>query len=135
LLPTANSSVQAACELVGDLGLESEGPRVDGELGLGGLLRVGGLLSWVLLDSLHVNVLLVVPCEVVGGLDFESEGPRVDGELGLGFLLCLGGLLSWVLLVILHVNIVLDKVDSWRQSRRLCTQLQAWFLLASISLL
>ena len=79
MLSTANSSVQAACELVGDLDLESEGPRGDGELGLGVLLRLGGLLSWVLLDSLHVNVLLVVPCELVGDLDLESEGSSVDG--------------------------------------------------------
>ena len=58
MLPTANSSVQAACELVGDLDLESEGPSVDGELGLGVLLRLSGLLNWVLLVSLHVNVVL-----------------------------------------------------------------------------
>jgi hypothetical protein len=45
LLSTANSSVQAACELVGDLDLESEGPRVDGELGLGVWRRLGGLHS------------------------------------------------------------------------------------------
>ena len=30
LLSTANSSVQAVCELVGDLDLESEGPSVGG---------------------------------------------------------------------------------------------------------
>ena len=83
LLSTANSSVQAACELVGDL--ESEGPRGDGEHGLGVQLRLGGLSSWVLLNRLHVNVLLVAPCKLVGGLDLESEGPRVDGSLDLAY--------------------------------------------------
>jgi hypothetical protein len=58
----------------------------------------------------------------------------VMASLDLAFCFCLGGLYSWVLLVSLHVNVVLDKVDSWRQSRRLCTRLQNWFLLASISL-
>ena len=43
LLSTADSSVQAVCELAGDLDLESEGPRGDGELGLGVQLRLGGL--------------------------------------------------------------------------------------------
>ena len=43
-------------EPVGDLGLE--GPNVDGRLGLGVLLRPGGLLKLVLLVSLHVNVVL-----------------------------------------------------------------------------
>jgi hypothetical protein len=38
LLSTADSSVQAAHELVGDLDVESEGPCGDGELGLGVLL-------------------------------------------------------------------------------------------------
>jgi hypothetical protein len=43
LLSTTNSSVQAACELVGDL--ESEGTRGDGEYRLGVQLRLGGLSS------------------------------------------------------------------------------------------
>ena len=69
---------------------------------------LGAFPSWVLLDSLHVNVLLVVPSKLVGGLDLESEGPRVDGELGLSVQRRLGGLHSWVLLVSLLVNVVLD---------------------------
>jgi hypothetical protein len=48
----------APCKLVGGLDLEREGPRVDGELGLGVLRHLGGLHSWVLLVSLHVNVVL-----------------------------------------------------------------------------
>jgi hypothetical protein len=68
--------------LVGDL--DSEGPRGDGEHRLGVQLRLVGLPSWVLLDMLHVNVLLVLPCLLVGGLDLDSEGPRDDGELELG---------------------------------------------------
>jgi hypothetical protein len=81
LLSTANSSVQSLsltpCELVGDLDLE--GPSIDGELGLGVLLRLGGLHNLVLFSSLHVDVVLVVPCKLVGGLDLESEGSSVDG--------------------------------------------------------
>jgi hypothetical protein len=83
----------------------------------------------------HLVSSLLDVLELIGDPVLDDVGPRVDGELGLGVLLRLGGLLSWVLLVSLHVNGVLDKVDGWRQSRRLCTRLQAWFLLASISLL
>ena len=49
-------------------GSEIEGPRGDGEYGLGIQLRLGGLPSWVLLDRLHINVLLVVSCKLVGVL-------------------------------------------------------------------
>jgi hypothetical protein len=75
---------------------------------LGIQLRLGGLPSWVLLDRLHGNVLLVAPCKLVGGLDLDSEGPRVDGEFGVGVQRHLCGLHSWVLLVSLLVNVVLD---------------------------
>ena len=92
-------------ELVGDL--DDEGPRGDGEHGLGVQLRLVCLPSWVLLDMLHVNVLLVVPCLLVGGLDLDSEGPRVDGELGIGVWRRLGGLHSLGLHVSLLVNFVL----------------------------
>jgi hypothetical protein len=92
LLSTVNSPVQATCELVGDL--DSEGPRGDGEHGLGGQLLLVGLPSWVLLDMLRINVLLVVPGLLVGGLDLDSEGPCVDGEFGLGVWRRLDGLHS-----------------------------------------
>jgi hypothetical protein len=89
-------------------------------------------VSSVLLSTANSSV--QAACELVGDLDLGSDGPSVGGELGLGVLLRLGGLLNLVLLVSLHINVVLDKVDSWRQSWRLCPRLQAWFLLASISL-
>ena len=46
------------CELVGDLVLENVGPSVDGQLVLGVLLRLDGLLNLVLLGNLHVNFVL-----------------------------------------------------------------------------
>jgi hypothetical protein len=70
-------------------GPESEDPRGDGDHRLCGQLRLCGLPSWVLLDRLHVNVLLV---KLVGGLDSDSEGPCLDGEFGLGVQRFLGGL-------------------------------------------
>ena len=45
--------------LVVDLDLDGEGPRVDGELGLGVWRRLGGLHSLGLHVSLLVNVVLV----------------------------------------------------------------------------
>ena len=47
------------CKLVGGLDLESEGPCVDGELGLGIGRRLGGLHSLGLHVSLLFNVVLV----------------------------------------------------------------------------
>jgi hypothetical protein len=62
LLSTASSSVlslsMTPCELVGDLVLENVGPSVDGQLVLGVLLRLDGLLNLVLLGNLHVNFVL-----------------------------------------------------------------------------
>jgi hypothetical protein len=71
--------------------------------------------------------LLLTPCNLV--VDLENVGPGVDGERGLGVLLRLGGLHNLVLLGSLHVNVVLDKVNSWRQSRRLCSRLKLVFFL------
>ena len=92
----------------------------------------GGVVSSVLLStaSSSVQSLLMTPCNLV--VDLETVGPGVDSELGLGVLLRLGGLHNLVLLGSLHVNVVLDKVDSWRQSRRLCPRLKLVFFLISL---
>ena len=55
---TNKMSHKKPCKLVGGLDLKSEGPRVDGELGLGVQRRLCSLHSWVLLVSLLVNVVL-----------------------------------------------------------------------------
>jgi hypothetical protein len=65
-----------------------------------------------------VSVLLKV-LELVGGPVLDDVGSRVDGQFGLGVLLRLDGPHNLVLLSSLHVN-VLEEVDGWRRSRRLC---------------
>jgi hypothetical protein len=87
LLSTSSSSVQATCELVGDL--KSEGTRGDGEHGLGIQLRLGGLPSWVLLDMLHVNVLQVslLVHVVLDGLIIGANLGDLAHDFKLGFFL------------------------------------------------
>ena len=89
LLSAASSSVlslsMTPCKLVGDLVLDNVDPSVGGQLVLGVLLRLDGLLNLVLLGNLHVNFVL------------DNVDPSVDCWRILSVLLRLVNLGNFVL--------------------------------------